>query len=114
MSAGKSEWVIDVSEADFEREVIERSHKVPVVVDFWAPWCGPCRMLAPHIADLALRHIGRLIVVKLNTDQHRGFAEALQIRSIPTLCVYKGGELVHRQPGAVTGQQLDNVVLPFL
>jgi thioredoxin 2 len=102
----------DVDDAALKR-LIETA-PVPVLVDFWAPWCGPCRMLAPHVADLALRMVGRVVVVKLNTEDHRGFAEALQIRSIPTLCVFKGGELVNRQLGAVTGHQLDQVVLPYL
>lgn len=87
---------------------------VPVLVDFWAPWCGPCRTLAPHIADLAVRHMGKLIVVKLNTQDHRGFPSAMGIQSIPTLCVFKNGELVNRQVGAVFGRELDRVVDPYL
>jgi thioredoxin 2 len=87
---------------------------VPVLVDFWAPWCGPCRTLAPHVEGLAVRHAGKLIVVKLNTQDHRGFAGELGISSIPTLCVFNNGELVNRQIGAVFGRDLDRVVEPFL
>jgi thioredoxin 2 len=87
---------------------------VAVLVDFWAPWCGPCRQLAPHIAELAARHAGRLLVLKVNTEEHRQTAAALGIRSIPTLCVYRGGALVFRQPGAVFGPQLEAVVAPYV
>ena len=90
------------------------SSPVPVLVDFWAPWCGPCRTLGPHVADLAVRHAGKLIVVKLNTQDHRGFPGELGIQSIPTLCVFKSGELVNRQIGAVFGRELDRVVEPYL
>lgn len=102
----------DVDDAALARLI--ESSPVPVLVDFWAAWCGPCRMLAPHVADLALRHAGKLIVVKVDTERHQGFASQLGVRSIPTLVVYKDGEPVNRQLGAVTGRELDNVVQPFL
>jgi thioredoxin 2 len=102
----------DVSDAELQRAI--GGAPVPVLVDFWAPWCGPCRQLAPHLAELAVRHAGKLLVLKINTEEHRETAAALQVRSIPTLCIYKGGELVRRQPGAVFGAQLDGLVAPFL
>ncbi|MBL8971505.1 MAG: thioredoxin fold domain-containing protein [Myxococcales bacterium] len=102
----------DVDDAGLQKLI--ESSPVPVLVDFWAPWCGPCRQLAPHVEALALRHAGALIVAKIDTDQHQGFAQALGVRGIPLLCVYKGGELVRRQPGAVFGAELENVVAPYL
>ena len=102
----------EFTDANFASEVIGSDK--PVLVDFWAPWCGPCRQLGPHVAALALRHVGKLIVVKINTEVHQGFASALGLRSIPTLCVYRNGEVVRRQLGAVFGPELENVVAPFL
>jgi thioredoxin 2 len=103
--------------AEVDDDALERLIKaspVPVLVDFWAPWCGPCLMLAPHVTALAQRFAGRLIVVKLNTEEHQRVASKLQIRSIPTMIVWKGGEIANRQVGAVMGPQLDAVVTPYL
>ncbi|MCA9634404.1 MAG: thioredoxin [Myxococcales bacterium] len=96
---------VDLDDAGLARLV--KSSPVPVLVDFWAAWCGPCKMLAPHITDLARRYAGRAIVVKINTDMHQQTAGALAIQSIPTLVVYKGGKIVAKQAGAVMGPQLD-------
>lgn len=101
----RSAHPVDVDDDALARLI--KAAPVPVLVDFWAPWCGPCRMLAPHLVDLARRHAGRAIIVKINTDEHQGIASSLGIRSIPTLCVYRGGGLAERQEGAVMGPQLD-------
>jgi thioredoxin 2 len=73
---------------------------VPVVVDFWAPWCGPCRVVAPELAKVAARQAGHLVVVKVNTDELRDLGQRLGIRSIPTLAVFAGGREVARTTGA--------------
>ncbi|MFT4977484.1 MAG: thioredoxin 2 [Myxococcota bacterium] len=91
-----------------------RSAPVTVLVDFWAPWCGPCRMVAPHLKALATEHAGRLIVAKINTDTHQRTAGRLSVRSIPTLAIWRGGELKIAQPGALMGPQLRQFVAPHL
>jgi thioredoxin 2 len=84
--------------ADFDRLVARAS--VPVVVDYWAPWCGPCRMVAPELQKVATRRAGRLLVVKVNTDVLTDLGERHRIRSIPTLAVFSGGREVARTTGA--------------
>jgi thioredoxin 2 len=86
------------STADFDRLVARAS--VPVVVDYWAPWCGPCRIVAPEIAKVAARNAGRLLVVKVNTDVLTDLGDRYGIRSIPTLAVFAGGREAARTAGA--------------
>ena len=103
---------VDVTDAELAK-LVARS-PVPVLVDFWAPWCGPCRMVAPHLDATARRHAGRVLVAKVNTDQHGETAARIGVRGIPTLAVWKGGQLVHSQAGAMVGGQLDAFVGRFL
>jgi putative thioredoxin len=98
----------------FRADVIDASQTVPVLVDFWAPWCPPCRMVAPHLEELGRRHAGRLIVAKVDTDRHSRTASSLRVRSIPTLAIWKGGKLVKAQAGALVGPQLESYVAPVL
>jgi thioredoxin 1 len=104
--------VAEFTDANFEAEVIQSS--VPVLVDFWAPWCGPCKMLAPAVEALAVQYAGKVKVGKLNTDDNENTAAKFGIRSIPTLLMFKNGEVVNQLVGALPkdkiAEQLDRVV----
>jgi thioredoxin 1 len=99
MSVGK------VSDADFEAQVLKANE--PVVVDFWAEWCGPCRQIAPALEEIAGAMEGKIKIVKLNVDENPGTAAKYGIMSIPTLMIFKGGELASRQVGAAPKQRLE-------
>ena len=88
---------IEITDANFKNEVLES--EVPVVVDFWAPWCGPCRMLGPVIEELAGEFKGKVKVGKINTDENPETASALNIAAIPTVLFFKEGKLVDRSVG---------------
>ena len=93
-----SENVLAITDSSFNKEVIKA--KLPVLVDFWAEWCGPCRMIAPTIDALAKDYKGEVVVAKLDTDQAPKTAMSLGIHSIPTLIFFKDGEQVDRRTGA--------------
>jgi thioredoxin 1 len=94
-----------VSDADFEAEVLKAAE--PVVVDFWAEWCGPCKMIAPALEEIAGSLGGKVKIVKLNVDESPKTAQKYGIMSIPTLMMFKGGELASRQVGAAPKQKLE-------
>jgi thioredoxin 2 len=96
------------SVADFDR-LISRS-SLPVVVDYWAPWCGPCRMVAPELKKVAARQAGSVLVVKINTDEVAELGERYNIRSIPTLAVFGGGKELGRSAGARPAEQIEAFV----
>ena len=93
------------SSADFDRLVAKAS--VPIVVDYWAPWCGPCRMVAPELQKVAARQAGQAVVVKVNTDELADLGQRFGIRSIPTLAVFAGGKEVAQETGARPAAEIE-------
>ena len=103
---------IHVSDEVFEKVVLES--EIPVVVDFWAPWCGPCKMVSPVLEKLAGEYAGELLVAKVNTDEHPKWAQQFGIQGIPTMLFVSGGKVIHQQVGAVPEPFLRDIVTEFL
>ena len=103
---------IHVTDSAFEKTVLQS--KVPVIVDFWAPWCGPCRMVAPTLEKLAKENAGKLLIAKVNTDENPDWASRYQVQGIPTMLFVSGGKVVHRQVGALPEPMLRDVVTEFM
>jgi thioredoxin 2 len=91
-------WVVAAGDADFT-EIVEQA-RLPVVVDLWAPWCGPCRMISPALEEVARRKRGHLKLVKVNVDDHPGVSARFRVQGIPTLLLFRDGRLVDRVVGA--------------
>jgi thioredoxin 1 len=96
--------ITEISDANFKNEVLQSN--VPVLVDFWAPWCGPCRAIAPLLEELAGEYAGRAKIVKLNVDDHQNAAATYGVRSIPNLIVFKNGQVAQQIVGAVPKTKL--------
>jgi thioredoxin 1 len=105
-----SESVQAVSDSNFQSDVIEASKTQPVMVDFWADWCRPCHMLSPTVEEIAREHAGKLKVVKLNVDENIGTPGKYNIRGIPTLLLFKGGQVADQVVGAVPKEQIEKVI----
>ena len=103
---------IHVTDAAFEKAVLQSP--TPVIVDFWAPWCGPCRAVAPHLEKIAKDYAGKVVVAKVNTDEHREWAGKYGVQGIPTMPFGAGGKVVYIQVGALPAGPLKMMVDKFL
>jgi len=90
---------LQIGDSEFEEVVLQS--RLPAMVDFWAPWCGPCRIIAPAVKELAEEYDGQVLIAKVNTDEHQEWARHLNIRGIPTVVFFRNGEEVDRLTGAV-------------
>lgn len=103
---------VHVTDAAFEKTVLQNA--LPVIVDFWAPWCGPCRMVAPVLDKLAKEYEGKLLVAKVNTDENPEWAMKYGVQGIPTMLFVANGKIIHRQVGALPEKNLRSVLDEFL
>ncbi len=103
---------IHVTDAAFEKTVLQSP--TPVIVDFWAPWCGPCKMIAPILEKIAVEYDGKVVVAKVNTDDNPEWAMKYGVQGIPTMLFVSGGKIVHRQVGALPERMLREAVTQFL
>ena len=103
---------VEITTNNFEKEVINST--TPVLVDFWAPWCGPCKMIAPHLEELAKEHLGKLKVCKLNVDEAPALATKYSIMSIPALLLFKGGKIMEKRVGVMNKKELGKLSQAYL
>ena len=104
--ANSMQWISEATTETFEREVLERSATTLVLVDFWAEWCGPCKAIAPVLAEIAEEYTGKVTIAKLNIDDNQRTAPMFGVRGIPTLILFKNGVVEAQQVGMVSKTQL--------
>ena len=105
-----SQNVAAVSDSNFQAEVLDASKTQPVMVDFWAEWCGPCRMLSPTVDKIATERAGKVKVVKMNVDENINTPGRYNVRGIPTLLIFKGGQVAEQIVGAVPKENIDKAL----
>ncbi|HDN85824.1 MAG: thioredoxin [Candidatus Omnitrophota bacterium] len=103
---------VELTEANFQKEVLETD--MPVLVDFWAPWCMPCLITAPVIEKIAEEYKGRIKVCKLNVEEASSVASNYGVMSIPTIMVFKNGEIVNKTVGALSKEDLEEFIKPYI
>jgi len=110
----KSAWIIDITDANFEAELVERSKQVPIVVDFWAPWCGPCRALTPLLEQVVNEQQGKVILAKVNTDENPGLAQQFASEGIPAVYGVRDGGIVNQFMGMLPEAEVRAFVASLL
>jgi len=103
---------VHITDAEYEQKVLQSN--IPVIVDFWAPWCGPCKMIAPILDKFAKEYEGKLLITKINTDENQEWMTKYGIQDIPTMLFVANGKVVHRQVGALPERMLRDTLTQFM